>query len=1523
MVDFFQNINKKLRETSYRCDREGLGSEKLAIQIQRTAFSDETLELKPETNSITGEKDFLHFQATAVKFLGVYQQPVKVVFFILDEQLECLITATLPEGWDFSWHYPYLPDYSNYADISAESSSSFFYDFQFSQPLKILFCSCDAQKISNLKDKLDLIDISLEISKVRQGLNYFSKLDLTNISFLSILTTFVGIQKARLPFYGYLEQKGEDEQLKLSLDLNLSKTYENIFKIGISSLVFYTDISFFSIPAQSGIVLLGELAIGNTQQSPQNIELIWPIGSTHLIIKNSSPFPFPGFETFKKLLQGHLPGDSSNFPIADNLPTLNIREIVLHLSLDTLAISNLSLTVSTPDKWRYPILNEALVIEELLFNWQVTSGSHKQISFGLLGAFQLGGGLVSVGSTFPDFVFYGELALYQRIELKRIFEHFLPNATLPEVSILDLAVTADIKQGDYTLELEIASDWEIKLGSASILPLKQLKISIEKDNDSSFAAIDSIINIAGVDIILLATYFNEKGTSGWTFSGSTGSGQEVPIGRLMEDLSKAFGVSQELPTAIETLVIENLRTSFNTEKKDFYFACEAKFNLNSEEIDIDVAIDITRNKNENFQNHFGGSIALADLYFSLSFDRNPNSKTFIATYNNPTGKSQSIKALVASVSNAIAEIVPDGLTITLKDALFAYSATTENNKTETKVLFILHIDSGINLSSLSLVGKLFPPNQTIQVHYQLLAASHYFSQDDVQHLNTLVTNGISQLPAQPIGNENNRSKSYFGLAVTLQLGDAIEQLNLPITVDSSSGQIAPIPKTTDRNSNQSAPSNKTTDPISENANLPTSESVKWYPLKKSFGPVHFQKIGVKCQEQKLWFLLDASLATAGLTISLDGLAVSSPLTELKPEFHLNGIGIDYRSDTIEIGGAFLKAPDKDEYSGAAILRTQTKGKQLTLSAFGSYTYYEGHPSLFVYALLDYPLGGAPFLFVTGLAAGFGYNRTLRLPEKVEDVAQFPLVKIATGETTNFTELDSYISPATGELFFAVGIKFTSFKIIDSFALLTVQLGNRSEINVLGLSTLIAPPPENKVEPIAKAQLAFRATYLPDEGFLKAEAALLPGAYLFSGNCRLSGRFAFYSWFSGEHEGNFVLTLGGYHPDFNIPEHYPKLPRLQLNWQLDNKTFIKGDSYFALCSHTLMAGGHLELTYQNGDFKAWLKAGADFLIAWKPYHYDARIYVTIGASYTFNFSLLFTTVTKTITAEIGADLHLWGPDFGGTATIHIWVVQINIDFGSSSSQQPNPIDWNSFKASFLPKDEEVCSIAVQDGLIRKIGNDKSDLGIINPKHFSLVTNSAIPSKDAYKQKASSEGKIKVDKINTTFGIASMAVQSGDLITKHIITITRNGQNVEKEFQYIPILKKVPTGLWGPPPSNDKPLTPSVNGQQFIENVLSGFEIKPDKTHDPGQTQAVDRVNLQYEPEPAANRYSWETQIPFQADSSEDSDRRDRIRATLTKNSKRENLLKSLGFDPDRDVDLNEAIANDFIIPPQIKHLKNFS
>ena len=222
-----------------------------------------------------------------------------------------------------------------------------------------------------------------------------------------------------------------------------------------------------------------------------------------------------------------------------------------------------------------------------------------------------------------------------------------------------------------------------------------------------------------------------------------------------------------------------------------------------------------------------------------------------------------------------------------------------------------------------------------------------------------------------------------------------------------------------------------------------TDDAKWFDLQKTFGPVSFKRVGLRYATGSLWFLLDASLTLAGLTISLDGLAFGSPLGKFKPDFRLDGLGIDFNKDPVEIAGSFLHSSWKDpttnktvdEYAGSVLIRT----KDLTLSALGAYTDLGGNPSLFIYGVLNYPIGGPSFFYVTGLAAGFGYNRRLLAPT-VDQVAAFPLVKNATSGAqppqgkedvkNSLRELRGSLQAEVGQYFLAIGIKFTSFKVVD-------------------------------------------------------------------------------------------------------------------------------------------------------------------------------------------------------------------------------------------------------------------------------------------------------------------------------------------------------------------------------------------------------------------------------------------------------------------------------------------------------------
>jgi len=1031
----------------------------------------------------------------------------------------------------------------------------------------------------------------------------------------------------------------------------------------------------------------------------------------------------------------------------------------------------------------------------------------------------------------------------------------------------------------------------------------------------------------------------EKNGTTWSFTCATEPGA-IPIGRMIAALGQQFNI--QLPDALNGITLENLSLTFSTtsgstaganKSSSLTFTCEGKFPVESEEVDIVVNIEVQKVGNTHTRT-LSGHVTVGTRQFQLIFSEDNTSTFFIAAYDNQSGEKIKIKEdLVAHISANAAQYIPEGLEIDFKDILFVFSKrTTDTSDVQSTFLFGLDISVNIpSLSNLPLVGRELPADQTIKVDdLQLLVASKAIKQDSVTSLNALIPDGVTKLLGTDLG-------AGLNLSASMNFGGSPQILAVPVVSAGAAASPAPAP----------APSPA--------AGVTSADNAKWFTLQKSFGPVHFNRVGVKYQDATVFFLLDASLMVAVLTLSLDDLAFGSPLSKFDPKFDLHGLGLDYQSGPAEIGGAFLRTQGKlpdgttyDEYDGAAVIKTE----ELTLSALGSYAVLHDNPSLFIYAVLDYPLGGPSFFFITGLAAGFGYNRSLIVPP-VDQIAQFPLVAAAVNGATppqnvkdltaELALLDQYIHPEIGEIFFAIGIKFTSFKIIDSFVLLTIAFGNELEINVLGLSTMTQPPPvpgEPAVTPLAVVEMAVKASFIPAQGFLGISAQLTSASYIISTSCQLTGGFAFYTWFAGIHSGEFVQTLGGYHPSFIVPDYYPCVPRLGYNWQVDDQLSIKGGAYFALTASLLMAGLQVQANWNSGNLQVWFNVALDFIIAWKPFHYDATAHLDLGASYTFDFF-----GTHHLTFDVGADLHIWGPEFSGQAHINLDIISFDISFGDSSAQQPSPIGWPTFKQSFLPSDAAICGISVTNGLISKQSQDASDLGVINPKYFVLTTNSLIPSSRAhihndiavsqvyytengtlasFKASSANGNVVQVQpagakmKAIGSLAIGPMGIQSGQFTSTHTIVISRDGTNVELDFAYTPILKNVPVGMWG------QSLNPSLNGQRCVDDALSGFEIRPMVQSTPGETAPIDSSNLQYEPETVQPAYSW-TQAPltFQPDSLNEPQRRQTISTSIVAPATvaaRQQLCTALGVNTES-IDLNQAIAstvaNTFLFAPQVE------
>jgi hypothetical protein len=630
----------------------------------------------------------------------------------------------------------------------------------------------------------------------------------------------------------------------------------------------------------------------------------------------------------------------------------------------------------------------------------------------------------------------------------------------------------------------------------------------------------------------------------------------------------------------------------------------------------------------------------------------------------------------------------------------------------------------------------------------------------------------------------------------------------------------------------------------------------WIPIQRALGPLYCRKIGIGWETSGYLLDLgfDGSVALAGLGLDVENLMVKIPVkTPLAFESYglgLDGLELSFKGGPVAMTGGLLKSTDPDtgivDYDGMLALHAGTWG----LTALGGYSkiknpsggYFE--PSLFAFAMVNAPIGGPPYFFVTGVAAGFGYNRGLILPDQ-DHVAEFPLVAGVVSPSKTFPDpnnlsavfktLHDDIPPSPGTYWLAAGIAFTTFEMLQSFALLTVEFGAKFEVGLLGVCTLAIPTNVGGARPLAQATMQLEVLIEPDEGVVSATATLTPDSFVLDPAAQLTGGFALDVWFGkSPHAGDFVVTLGGYHPSFVPPPHgqrpdyYPDVPRLGINWPMGDVQ-LKGGVYFALTPSCVMAGGSLSLTYSSGNLSAWFDAYADFLARWRPFYFEADIGVSIGASY--RVDLLF--IHHTFTIELSASVSMHGTPVGGRAHVSWYIISFTVPFGDDA--EPAGLkDWGDFDQAFLPKPQpseavaavaaagtdsgQVLSAAVDVGLLGHTDGDP-DNWIVNPRKFRFVTTSLIPSNAA----TLNDDPAPIAGATTALGVRPLGWTS--VTNTHKITFQRkvNGawQDVDTEWLSLtPVLQGAPDALWSTVPQPNGPSQPSAD---VVKNTVSGFTI----------------------------------------------------------------------------------------------------
>lgn len=1535
------------------------------------------LQLSPETvgqdlheklSRLFKQKDFLinncqiedeNSHSPSISFSGIFQElfgwhSIEVKVSIFDIQLDsrvernCVFQINLPIDLTANnYFFRYRTELSE-NELSIEEVRKTILDYyvevEFTEQKKIIFSSLESS-VEELRKtaELDYTGYS-RTNTIKAGLNFPSniKIDSDISSFLS--EVLGGDYDGQTPCDSSILLRDSSPHFKFGKSI---RTQESVgsFMLELAELAM-------TFPLTDSSEIWPEVSVNGSIQIQNNntpvsftIEASLELCYRYLSVNLSE---FPTLSRWFELLKI----DISHLPHA----LLDIKLSYLNIGFDLVDLSVPQFDLSLTTERNINIIEGLISLKPTLsLSVYDPFSEEQQLEGELEGIWHLGSTLFETEVLYPDGTFYAFMSEGQTLDATAVAERLFPEVELPEVTLTHMELQGNSHQQSFSANIETSGDWHIK---GNDIVLTQVKISMSRysvtnrsENESEDDSVDSnsesesrseseysvfaLFEVAEVDVFVVADYAS---TGDWQFEGNTGYGQEIPIGHLIEDLGNKFG-EVSLPASLKGLTIQNLRISFNTKTKDFTFTCEAKLPIDDKELDIIVNIDLKHNENGSFNNSFSGHITFSNLKFDIIFDKDKTSKAFVATYSEEGSNRLNLAKLFEPVSSdTTLRSILENIEIDLKDALFAYSKTT----TTTNVLFGLDIGTNINLSNLPLVGKELPPEQTISVDdLQLLIASQDFTSQEITAFNTLTPQGVTKIPERSNSDSNSTTErpqtaplpKGLNISAKMQIAGTANTLALPVSAaPQSDSQNQLNPPTT---------ASTTTSNASTSAVSTSPSNATWFTLQKTFGPVHFERVGVQYKDAVISFLLDAALSAAGLTLSFEGLSIGSPLSHFEPKFNLQGIGIDYTGGgAVEIAGAFLKGRIKvgekeyDDYSGTAIIRTES----LTLAAIGSYVQLDVGPSLFVYAVLDYPIGGPAFFFVTGLAAGFGYNRLLHVPP-VDQIHTFPLVQEAMGEiagtpnlAAELAKLQTYIPPSVGNYFLAIGIRFTSFKMIDSFILVSATFGHRFELDVVGLSTLVLPVPEEgqTVTPIAEVQLALRASLVPDDGFFGISAQLTNNSFLFDRKCHLTGGFAFYTWFDGDHDGDFVLTVGGYHPQFVRPSHYPTVPPLGFNWQVDEHVTFKGSGYYALTPSMLMAGASLNATWQDGSLRAWFDAAINFLISWKPYHYSADFHISIGASYTFH---LFGT--HHITAHVGADISIWGPDFAGQARVNLSIISFTIRFGSSGRKRVEPISWEAFYQSFLPTkvdenkkkvidEARICTINLKEGLInRQAAKDETDtqpdtedLGVVNPKTLCLMTDSVIPIKEAWSGEESQNHLLDRTGATIEFNIGTMQLSTGQIISTQKIVITCNGTPVEEHFDFHPLAKNAPAALWG------SQLQPSLSGDQLISNLLTGYEIRAKRKDAVSPTEPINYDGLQaattFHDEQDA--FSWSSLTPFvPQDTNQPTVRCRTIRNTLHDNtvaSKRAEIARDLLGD--ESLDLTDFSPEDFLCIPQVSN-----
>lgn len=201
-------------------------------------------------------------------------------------------------------------------------------------------------------------------------------------------------------------------------------------------------------------------------------------------------------------------------------------------------------------------------------------------------------------------------------------------------------------------------------------------------------------------------------------------------------------------------------------------------------------------------------------------------------------------------------------------------------------------------------------------------------------------------------------------------------------------------------------------------------AIHWVEVNKKIGPCFVKRIGGAFQDGAIQVCVDAGMTLSILNLTFMELTLGiRPGAKFDFQFGLKGMAVTVKKPPLMISGGLYVAKPGRLYNGELTVAYE----KFSFLALGSYGITEGtdKSSFFVYLMLDHAFGGPPCFYITGLCAGFGLNRKIKIPE-LSKIKDFPFVAAARGTSRTLkpgTEAADVLKALSGHIEPCEGVNF--------------------------------------------------------------------------------------------------------------------------------------------------------------------------------------------------------------------------------------------------------------------------------------------------------------------------------------------------------------------------------------------------------------------------------------------------------------------------------------------------------------------